>query len=697
MTWIGVDAGGTFTDVVVVTDDRNTISAKALSTPGRPAEGVTSALRNAAGKLGVSLEALLEATTAIVHGTTVGLNALLSGTGARTGLITTAGFEDTVMIAKANKTLGLAPDLLTQATFWDKPRAPIARQQIVGVRERVDANGQVIVPLDDADAKASIQLLVDSDVEAIAVCLLWAQVNPAHERRIRELIRESFPDIDVSIASELAPLRGEYERTMTALLNAFVSPTVSRYLADLERELRTSGFDGQLLLSQSTGGVQKASLVARKAIQTLRSGPVGGVMASVAVAKLENQANIISTDVGGTSFDVGLVVNGEAQYARRPMVDRFLISLPLIDVESIGTGGGSLAWIDPVTGGLRVGPRSAGADPGPACYGRGGALPTLTDAATVLGYIERLGGALRLDVASARSAIDRNIATPLGLSVEAAADGILDVATAEMADLVRAVTVRRGYDPSEFHLYAFGAAAGQYVGRYGTSLGVREVVIPSFASVFSALGAVSSDLSTVLARDVPRSQRTLQHSIEWVSQSLREMESSVANDLGYSLGQSGAAVSIVRSAMLRFKLQSSSMAVVLPLSDLALDDVAPIVSQFHAQYERVIGRGAVTDDAAVEVVELRVEGRVRSPVGVGERGRSVDRTKRVERVSTRKAWMAGEFVDGPVYDERFLNTTASLAGPAFIELPDTTVVVQPGQEATVDGWGNIRLSGKAAT
>ena len=415
MQLIGVDAGGTFTDCVVATDTGQLAVGKALSTPGALEEGVLASLADAAAHLGVSTETLLAGTDVLAHGTTVGLNALLTGTGAKVGLITTAGFESTLAIAKANKVQGLSDDDLERATSWNKPALLVPRHLTRGVAGRIDARGAVLEDFDVEDARRCVAELAAEGVNSVAVALLWSVANPLHERQTAEVVSAALPDAHLALSSDLVPRIGEYERTATVVVDAYIGPLVSSYLAHLEERLRGLCFTGLFVLMRMGGGVIPVDLARRMPVHTLHSGPVGGVAAASKLGVQLGHPNIITTDVGGTSFDVGLVIGSEVLYSSKPMIERQALAIPVVDVTSIGTGGGSIASVDELLGALKVGPASAGAIPGPACYGRGGTRPTVTDAAVILGYVDHLGGQLRLDRQAAVAAVQSDVAGPLGM------------------------------------------------------------------------------------------------------------------------------------------------------------------------------------------------------------------------------------------------------------------------------------------
>ncbi len=699
---IGVDTGGTFTDCVIVdaTGRAPVGVGKALSTHDDLSIGILHSIENAAATVGLTLDDALRGAELLAHATTVGINALLTGRGARVGLVCTAGFEATVPIARGNKVIGIEERYRTEAVHWQKPPLLLRRRDIVGVRERIDAHGTVLEPLDEADARAQLRTLRDRGVEALAVSLLWSIVEPRHELRIAELAAEELPGVHVTISHRLAPRIGEYERTTTAVLDAYVAPLVATYIERLRDVFAARGFTGRFVVNQSSGGVRDAARIVDAPVDTLSSGPVGGVCAALDLGRRLGHPNVVATDVGGTSFDVGLVADGRLQYARRPMVGMYPLATPVVDLISIGTGGGSIAWIDTVLGALRVGPQSAGADPGPACYGRGGTRPTVTDAAVVLGYLTHLGGTLTLDAAAARAAIERDVAGPLGIGVEQAADDILTVANAQMADLVRRSTVQRGHDPADFALYAYGGAAPQYAGRYAADLGVAEVVIPSLASVFSAYGAAATDLRSLA--EVEIRPEPLETALEWLTTELDALEararaevashpagpadgSSTSDDTTGAAAAGG--VRVERRVHLRFARQVHSLPIVVdgPL------DAASLAATFRAEYERLVGAGTAFASAGIEAVGVAVEARAPVVTDAAIAGAHHDPATAWAPIGERDAWFDGATTRRPVYDGATVPAGATIPGPAFVELPTTTLVVYPGQTAIQEATGDIRL------
>jgi N-methylhydantoinase A len=678
---IGVDTGGTFTDTVIIDAAGRVGVGKALSTRSDLTVGILDSITDAADSIGISLRDALAGAELLAHATTVGINALLTGTGARVGLVTTAGFEATLPIARGNKVVGIDEADRTEAARWDKPPLLLPRRHIVGVRERIDAHGKVLVPLDEADARDALRRLAADGIEAVAVSLLWSIVDPRHEQRIGELASELLPGVPVTLSHAIAPRIGEYERTTTAVLNAYVAPLVASYITRLHGQFRELGFTGRFVVTQTSGGVQDAIRVAGAPVDTLNSGPVGGVSASLDLGRRLGHPNVVATDVGGTSFDVGIVADGRLQYARRPMIGRYPLATPVVELTSIGTGGGSIAWIDETLGSLRVGPQSAGADPGPACYGRGGTRPTVTDAAVSLGYLRSLGGRLELDVGAARAAIAEAVAGPLRCSVEEAADDILRVANAQMADLVRRSTVQRGHDPADFALYAYGGAAPQYAGRYAADLGIAEVVIPSLASVFSAYGAAATDLRSLAELEIR--PEPLESVVRWLPQTLGELEERARADIGAN----DATAVIERRVSLRFARQVHALPVLI--GDRV--DPARLAADFRAEYERLVGAGTAFAAAGIEVVGIAVDARApiatRASIAGSFHGRGGDAVPSERR----RAWFDGASLDCAVYDGTTLPAGATVDGPAFVELPTTTLVVYPGQQARQDPTGDLRL------
>ncbi len=683
---IGIDCGGTFTDAVLVSHDGQVTTGKAFSTPQDFSLGVVAAVEDAAHSLGLTLEQALASTQLFGLGTTVTTNALLTGRGAKAGLITTRGFEGTILYATIQKVAGLSEREITYAVRLDRPNPIIPAPRIRGVTERMDSRGEVVVPLNMVEAKRAVAELVDQGAEAIGIVFLWSFLNPAHERALAQFIRDRYPQVQVTLSSELAPRIGEYTRSTTVALNCYLGGTLSRFVEGLARRLREQGLGGPLLVMQSLGGVLPAEEAGQRAAATLASGPVGGVIGSKFLGDVLGYRNIICTDVGGTSFDVGLIVEGEAEYAREPVVGQYHLNLPAVDVRSIGTGGGSIAWVEPDTGVLRVGPQSAGSSPGPACYQRGGVEPTLTDACLLLGYVNPdyfLGGRVPLSRDAAEAAI-RKVAVPMGLDTLPAAAAIYRIACSQLADLVRKLTVERGYDPRDFVLFAYGGAGPQYAAVYGAQMEVKDVIVPSLASVFSAFGIAASDVKRFYAASSPMQVPV---DLSRLNTTLRELEARARADLD------GRAADLLRTAEVRYKGQWDVIEVPLPPGTLDRAAEAEVVARFEKRYEELYGTAAGFRGAGVELVSYSLTSVGRNPKPVLVRSRAEADNRAPARKATRQALFPPDSVAvaTPIYDMAQLRPGHLIAGPAIIEAVNTTIVVPPSQRASVDEYLNVHI------
>jgi N-methylhydantoinase A len=690
---IAVDSGGTFTDCVVVDGDGNVTTAKSGSTPADFSVGVLAAVTRAAQALGLGLEELLPDTDLFAHGTTVATNVLLTRSGPRVGLITTKGHEDALIIGRTiQKAAGLVESELTNLARLEKANPIVPRPLIKGVTERVDYKGAVIVPLELEEARRAAAELVAAGVEAIAICFLWSFLLPEHEQAVQKMITTEHPGVFVSSSHEVAPVIKEYERGASTVLNAYLSRDTFAYISALQDKLAAAGLRHDPVIMQSVGGVTSAADAKGHAVSLLSSGPAGGVLGAAALGELIGSANVITTDVGGTSFDVGLVVDGGPAITSVPVFDKYHTVLPVLDVTSIGAGGGSIAWIEPGTGHLKVGPQSAGADPGPACYGLGGQRPTVTDANVVLGRIDPgyfLGGTRSLRADLAEAAIREHVATALGVSVVEAAMGIVDILDARMADLVRMETIGRGYDPREFALFAFGGAGPLHVGAYGVEIGAKPIVVPAHSSVFSAYGIAGSDLVRVHQSSDPM---IAPFDPERLTAVFSRMEQATLADL-VSKGLKRDAITTYREVELRFRGQVHEVRVPVPPGDLGGEQVNEILADFEQRYNRRYGRGAAYRKAGIEARTFLVR-------GVGRLLRPQQRPALLgapdpaaARTGERPVYFGefGAFAPTPVYRREMLKPGNVVAGPAIIEAIDTTVLLHPGQSARADGWSNLLL------
>ena len=694
---VAVDSGGTFTDCVVVDDEGRLVWAKSPSTPPRFEEGVLGAVGEAAGRLGLSLADLLADTRLFAHGTTVATNILITRTGARTALLTTRGHEDAIIIGRTvQKVAGLSEGEIIDVARLSKADPLVPRSSIYGVDERVDSGGSVVAPLRLERLERLAARLREEGVEAIAISFLWSFLNPDHERRLRDWQRGNGagrPDWFVTASSDLAPVIREYERTATTVLNAYLTPGVRGYLKRMGDRLRDAGHAGAISVMHSAGGVSSLDEARDRGVTLLSSGPAGGMLGARALARRLGLDPAIATDVGGTSFDVGTIVDGEPGYAEAPVFAKYPVAVPIIDVTSIGAGGGSIAWIEPESGVLKVGPRSAGAAPGPACYGAGGTEPTVTDANLVLGAIDPdhfLGGRMRLDRRAAVEAIRSRVGEPLGLQPEEAATRIVEIVNSQMADLIRRITVERGLDPGGFAVFAYGGAAGLHAGAYARKLGCRHVVVPRAAAVFSALGIGLSDVKRVaMASDPSRAPFDL---VRWRAR-FRALEESLRHELDRERLPTGD-LALRRFVELQFRGQVHAVRVPVEDADLARDDGGEaVIERFSELYEAKYGRGSAYRQAGVEAMTFVVEGvaglPLPEPEALPDDGADPANAEAGER-PLHLPDAAGP-VRARVYSAERLRPGNELTGPALVEAEDTTVLVHPGQRLWVDGYLNLRI------
>lgn len=695
---IGVDVGGTFTDAVLDDDAGTVLAAKSPSTPPDYSQGVLDVLGLVAEQLGKPLPEMLAQTHHIAHGTTSSLNALVMRTVPPVGFLTTKGHRDSIFIMNVEgRYLGRSPHELQHVLGQTKDHALIPKKHALEVTERIDRDGSVVVALDEDQARAAIRSLLADGVKAIAVSLLWSFRNPVHEQRLRELIAEQDPDLFVALSSDVSPRIREFARNATTIMSTQIGPGLHDYLTTLENTLRDNKLAGPLLVMQSNGGAVAASEAPANAISTVGSVLTGGVIGSVALGRQLGHRNIISTDVGGTTFLAGLVVDGEPVRDTTTVINHHPINVPTLRVDAIGSGGGAIAWLD-AGGNLRIGPHSAQAVPGPACYGNGGTEPTNTDANLVLGILpERglLGGRKPLSLELARQAIDIRIAKPLGLSVEDAAAAIYTVQNAQTGDLLRKTVVEAGHDPREFVVYAFGGAGPAHCAGYAAEVGVEEVVVPlgPVASAFSAFGLASSDI--VLAAELS-DPTTVPFDPARAQRNFAELEKQVREALDRQ-GVQFQTVELHREIDMRYAMQLAEVSTPVapgPLDVAAIEDAA---TGFEERYAALYGRDAGFREAGIQAITFRVRGTGVLPFSpelpeVSEaRGPAQPMTSRPVQLDARLG-----YVDTPVYDYRELRASQVLTGPAIVEVPTTTVVIPGGSTATVDHLGNLTIRGSAS-
>jgi N-methylhydantoinase A len=680
---IGIDVGGTFTDFIRV-DPRGGIElSKVPTTLEDQSRGVMRGIEALARAQGLGVGDFLAATDLIVHGTTTADNTMIEMNGAKTGLVTSEGHRDEIEIRRGYK-----------EDIWDPaypPPPPIARRRHrLGVPERLDFRGEVVKPLDEQAVRAAVRRLAAAGIESIAVCLLFSFVNPAHELRVAEIIAEEAPGVRISLSHQVMPTAPEFERTSTTLVDAYVGPRVATYLARLERALRDAGFESDLLIMQSNGGIMTADFLAKRAVAALGSGPTGGVMGACAVAERSRVRDFVAIDMGGTSYEACLVRGG------RPNIKsfwnwqhRYLVGLPMVEMHSIGAGGGSIARVE--AGALRVGPESAKADPGPICYGRGGSEPTVTDANLVLGYInpEALcGGEFKLRSEGVREAILERVGRPLGLDVVEAAHGIFRIVNANMADAIRRVSSQAGYDPRDLHMVVYGGNGPVHAGRQAEELGIRELLVPKTSPAFSALGLLIADYVV----DEQRSYITPSGvaEVERINEIFQELERRAESELR-AAQLPRAALDHQRYLNVCYPGQTFDMAVPAKTRDgrMSREDLARTVEDFHDLHEELHAYAVRDEEPVIRSVRVHTLGRTEKPrIGALP---AATRPASDALHGRRPAWWGERFEDTPVYDGDRLAAGHRIDGPAIIEERFTTIVVYPGWNASLDANANYAV------
>jgi N-methylhydantoinase A/oxoprolinase/acetone carboxylase beta subunit len=675
---IGVDIGGTFTDIVALGEEGRLAATKVPTTPKDLLLGVAEAVRRVLALAGAHPAMVRR----FIHGTTVATNAVLEQKGAVTGVLMTAGFEDVLALGRQKRSRMYDLDMDAETPTFLAPR-----RRRVGIRERLDARGRVLVPLDEAQVRTEVARLRDQGVQALAVCYLFSFLNPAHERRTRELCREVAPELAVSLSSEVDPTFREYERLCVTAFDAYLGPLVARYLAGLAETLQGLGVRAVPQIMRSRGGIVSAAVAARQPVTLFLSGPAGGVVGARFAAERSGVRDFISLDMGGTSNDVSVVRDGRPVVAPEGRIGPYPVRTPMVDVNTIGAGGGSIAWLDGA-GGLRVGPQSAGAEPGPACYGRGGDRPTVTDASLLLGYLNPAnfaGGALRLDPPAAESAL-ADIARRLGLDPVATAAGIHRVVNARMADQIRLMTIQRGHDPREFTLVLLGGAGPVHGVALAEELGLRDVLVPEAPGVLSAFGLLAAAVEHQHARTLPGVLE--QADLVAVNACLRELDAAGRARMREE-DVPPEAVEVVYVAEMRYAGQAYELPVPIA-APLGSADLAAVRDAFHAVHERVYGYARAGQ--AVEFVNFRAVHTYPLPrPRLTAAARAVGAVADARTAERRAYFPPAGFVATPVYARARLPLGARLPGPTILEQPDTTTVLPPGWTAEVEGSGSLRL------
>jgi N-methylhydantoinase A len=690
---VGIDIGGTFTDCAIVDRAGRLLTTKVPSTPQDFSQGMLDAMQTGARALDLSLGDFCRDIAFLSHGTTVGTNTIIQKKGARVGLITTKGHEDAIHIMRGSRGYG-GRDIRKVVHFPEtaKPVPIVPKRLIRGVSERVDCFGEVVAPLNEKEAEDAIRSLLAEGVQAIAICFLWSFRNTKHELRVRDMVRHIAPEVFVTCSVDIAPKWGEYERVTATALNAYLGPVMSGYLARLDRTLTGLGYRHGLQIAQCGGGTVPVARAGEAPLLTLDSGPVAGVTASLFLGAAMGERNIITTDMGGTSFDVSIVHGGKPAFAFTSNTDQYEYFLPKVDIQAIGAGGGSLARADPEKGTLTVGPESAGAFPGPVCYGRGGTVPTVTDAELVLGYLDPenfAGGRMKLDRDAAFAAIEK-LGRTIGMGAVECAAGICRIVELNMADIIRKVTVEKGFDPREFVLFAFGGAGPAHAGVFAAELGVKKVIVPQrkAASTWCAFGAAAADVlhifehSEILATPVPAAR--VNAALESVEKRAREM-----------MAGEGIAPSRQRfefSLDVRHKGQINEVEVRIPWTRLRADYEGRLRKLFVERYEQLYGRGSALPGAQLEIVVCRLRARALTPRPRLTKARLASaRIPKDAVLQPRRIWWQG-LKRTPVYDGAKLAAGNVLRAPAIVETADTTVVVHPGTRLRVDKLGNFEIT-----
>ncbi len=679
---LGVDTGGTFTDLCIFEEGSgNVVTTKVPSTPSNPALAVVNGIRRLIDKEGVSPEQLCF----LIHGTTVATNALLEHKGAATALLTTEGFEDVLHIGRQNR-----PKLYDFRAA--RPAPIVSRSSRFGVPERILHTGEILRPLDKTKARRIVALIGERGIRSIAISLLHSYANPVHERELADLVAEALPGAHVTVSADVLPEFREYERTSTVCINAYVMPKVNDYVAHLERRMKDMGIASDLYIMQSNGGVITARTARRISARTVLSGPAGGALTGVFISRTIGRPNVVTIDMGGTSSDICLIEGGTPRLTTESEIGGYPIKLPMIDINTIGAGGGSIAYLDP-GGALRVGPESAGADPGPVCYGRGGTEPTVTDANLVLGRLSPsglLGGEMPLDLEAAARAMEEKIARPLGIDVIRAAEGILSVVHANMIRGIRRVSVERGHDPREFILVPFGGAGPMHGVDLARALNMKEIVVPPHPGISSAVGMLSADVRHDYVQTHIEGSR--EADAERIQSIFEEMEARGTEQLRQE-GFSGPSVVLIRSADMRYVRQSYELPVPVTEGTLTEQSLAAITEDFHRLHKKAYGYARNSE--TVEFVNLRVVALGRLPEFRGAK-RSARDPGAPKPAGSREVCFAGRPVKTPIYLRHRLPDGMVVHGPAIVEQMDSTIVVLPGYRAVSDPYGNliIRASGE---
>ena len=680
---VGIDVGGTFTDVVLADDrEKRFFTAKTPTTHHDLAEGVLRGLEEILRTSGRSFEDI----DYLIHGTTIGTNAIVEGKGAKVGLITTAGFEDVLEIRRVARPKEAAFDFEV-----DNPPPLIPRYLRRGVIERMNSKGEAVVPLHEASVSKALDFFGKERVEAIVISLLFSFLNPSHEHRVAEMCRMQLPGVLVSLSSEICPEFREYERTCTTVMNGYLGPVIRRYMDNLIDRLKQKYGEVRLHIMQSNGGSMTAEVARDHAAHLINSGPAGGALAAAFVSKLIGHEMAVGADMGGTTFDISIIDRGMPKTTTWGGVTEYPIKLPMVDLKTIGAGGGSIAWVDE-GGVLYVGPQSAGSEPGPACYGWGGTLPTVSDANLVLGRLNPhyfLGGRLPLHPDAARKAIKEHVADRMGLSIEEAALSIVEIANANMAKGISGISVQKGYDLREFTLIPFGGAAPNHAVDIAAELGIERIVIPPMCGGFSALGLVVADIQHDYVRTIARKQQD--PSPEQLFECFRDLEQEGVRQLKAE-NVKDSDIQIEWSADLRYEGQSWELNTpVERTSVLGKREVEKILSDFHSLHNRVYSYGEPSQ--TVEFINVRVKAVGRNPSLTLPRETEGPTSLSEALKERRRVHFKGEGpVEIPIYERDRLGCGTGISGPCLIEEEISTILIPSGCAGLIDQFRNTVIT-----
>jgi len=693
---VNIDIGGTHTDGVIIDDDGQIVDGKVPSTPDDFSVGFFDSLKLMAQKLDVEVAELLEDIALVSHGTTVGTNAVIEGEESSAGLVTTKGAEETLALSRGSKgmTDGLSVEEYLSTQELGRPEPLIPQENVFGMDERIDCKGETVVEFNEETARGILQRIKERDLDAVAITFMWSFLEDNHEVRMADLLREELDDDTfITTSSSISPVSGEYERTAATAINALTGPVTAEYISRIDDGLADYGYDGTLLVMDVGGGLMPAEEAIQKPVRTIDSGPAAGIIGCGYLGNQLGHENIIAADMGGTSFDVGLVTNGEPVTSATNVIRQFSYRIRNIDVESIGSGGGSIAWVDEVTDRLRVGPQSAGADPGPACYGRGGENATITDADLLAGFVDPelfLGGREAVDPDLAEDAVE-SIADKLDISMRETIRAIVRISNSKMADLIRRQTIQSGYDPRQFRIYAYGGAGPIHLPMIANQLDLEEVVVPigESSAVWSSVGISSTDVLHRMEASGVRSFAPFDP--ERLTEQFHELESDIEHQLRDE-GFDDDEITINRFANLKYGLQIHEVGVPVPSGTLSESDMELLVDRFEEQYEQLYGEDAGAEESGYEMVTIRCDGYGNTTKPNLERPEAA-KTASPSPTTEEVYWPpSDEYLETDIHRADAVFPGNELDGPAIVRLPNTTVAVPPRNDGRVDGYNDIVIS-----